>query len=45
MSLAIATVLNIVISGFVEEGRKRQANWIDGKWEDVVSMGILKEEW
>jgi len=31
--------------GFVEEGRKRQLNWIDGHWEDYISMGILLEEW
>ncbi|KAJ3744993.1 acyl-CoA N-acyltransferase [Lentinula detonsa] len=31
--------------GFVEEGRKRKVNWIDGQWEDMFYMGILKEEW
>ncbi|KAJ3788220.1 acyl-CoA N-acyltransferase [Lentinula aff. detonsa] len=31
--------------GFVEEGRKRKVNWIDGQWEDMIYMGILKEEW
>lgn len=34
-----------LFSGLVEEGRKRKANWIDGKWEDIVFMGILEEEW
>ncbi|EIN06923.1 acyl-CoA N-acyltransferase [Punctularia strigosozonata HHB-11173 SS5] len=31
--------------GFVEEGRKRKCNWQDGKWQDMVFMGILEEEW
>ncbi|OJA09327.1 hypothetical protein AZE42_05458 [Rhizopogon vesiculosus] len=31
--------------GFVMEGRKRQALWMDNRWEDVLSMGILREEW
>ncbi|KAJ3754414.1 acyl-CoA N-acyltransferase [Lentinula raphanica] len=31
--------------GFLEEGRKRKVNWIDGQWEDMIYMGILKEEW
>ncbi|KAI0789765.1 acyl-CoA N-acyltransferase [Abortiporus biennis] len=32
-------------SGFAEEGRLRKANWIDGKWANVVLMSILDEEW
>ncbi len=31
--------------GFVEEGRLRQHVWNDGKYEDLVHMGILREEW
>ncbi|KAG1749191.1 acyl-CoA N-acyltransferase [Suillus lakei] len=31
--------------GFKEEGRKRRANWVDGHWEDGLSMGVLDEEW
>ncbi|KAJ3879983.1 acyl-CoA N-acyltransferase [Lentinula edodes] len=31
--------------GFVEEGRQRKANWSGGKWQDVVLMAILDEEW
>jgi RimJ/RimL family protein N-acetyltransferase len=31
--------------GFVEEGRERKANYQDGKWWDIVSMGILEEDW
>ncbi|KAF7979651.1 hypothetical protein HWV62_41625 [Athelia sp. TMB] len=31
--------------GFVLEGTTRKSNWIDGKWEDVYSMGILDTEW
>ncbi|KAL4246631.1 Acyl-CoA N-acyltransferase [Abortiporus biennis] len=32
-------------SGFAKEGRLRKANWIDGKWANVVLMSILDEEW
>ncbi|EIW81384.1 acyl-CoA N-acyltransferase [Coniophora puteana RWD-64-598 SS2] len=31
--------------GFVVEGRKREALWMDNKWEDSVSMGVLRREW
>ncbi|THU84925.1 acyl-CoA N-acyltransferase [Dendrothele bispora CBS 962.96] len=31
--------------GFVEEGRKREGNWVNGRWTDVISMGMLEEEW
>ncbi|KAJ3747297.1 acyl-CoA N-acyltransferase [Lentinula detonsa] len=31
--------------GFVVETIQRKANWSGGKWQDVVSMGILDEEW
>ncbi|EGN98010.1 hypothetical protein SERLA73DRAFT_55712, partial [Serpula lacrymans var. lacrymans S7.3] len=31
--------------GFVEEGRKRRANWVEGHWEDTINMGVLSEEW
>ncbi len=31
--------------GFVEEGRLRQDHFIDGKYVDVVIMGILRVEW
>ena len=31
--------------GFVEEGRERQAIFRDGKFQDLVCMGILAEEW
>ncbi|KAG5642148.1 hypothetical protein DXG03_003552 [Asterophora parasitica] len=31
--------------GFVEEGRRRQANWLDGKWHDSILMGIVADEW
>jgi RimJ/RimL family protein N-acetyltransferase len=33
------------ISGFVMEGRKRQAVWMDSRWEDSLTMGILRDEW
>lgn len=31
--------------GFVEEGRPRQAVWIEGEYVDLVNMGILRSEW
>ncbi|KAF8158339.1 acyl-CoA N-acyltransferase [Crassisporium funariophilum] len=31
--------------GFVEEGRKRKANFFNGEWQDSIYMGILEEEW
>ncbi|KAH8928968.1 acyl-CoA N-acyltransferase, partial [Atractiella rhizophila] len=31
--------------GFVEEGRRREAVWSEGKWWDNVYMGILDREW
>lgn len=31
--------------GFKEEGRKRQAHYIDGRHNDILVMGFLKEEW
>ncbi|EIW81385.1 acyl-CoA N-acyltransferase [Coniophora puteana RWD-64-598 SS2] len=31
--------------GFVEEGRGREAIWLDNKWVDGVSMGVLRREW
>jgi len=31
--------------GFVEEGRQRRHQYVDGKYVDVVMMGLLREEW
>lgn len=31
--------------GFVEEGRERQAIFRDGRFQDLVLMGLLVEEW
>jgi RimJ/RimL family protein N-acetyltransferase len=32
-------------SGFVEEGRRRQAIFREGAYHDVVLMGALRDEW
>jgi hypothetical protein len=32
-------------SGFVQEGRKRSALFQDGKWVDLIDMGIVAEEY
>jgi RimJ/RimL family protein N-acetyltransferase len=32
-------------SGFVEEGRLRAHVWSQGRYEDLVYMGVLREEW
>jgi RimJ/RimL family protein N-acetyltransferase len=31
--------------GFVEDGRPRQALWIEGEYVDLVDMSILRDEW
>jgi len=31
--------------GFVEEGRQRQLAWVRGRYEDVLVMSVLREEW
>ncbi|KAE9404065.1 acyl-CoA N-acyltransferase [Gymnopus androsaceus JB14] len=31
--------------GFVEEGVQRKAGWSDGKWQDVIWMAMLDEDW
>jgi len=31
--------------GFTEEGRLRQHVWINGTYDDLVHMGILRSEW
>ena len=31
--------------GFVEEGRKRQARYHNGKYQDEIFMVILREDW
>jgi RimJ/RimL family protein N-acetyltransferase len=31
--------------GFVEEGRKRQARYHNGKYYDEIIMAILREDW
>jgi RimJ/RimL family protein N-acetyltransferase len=32
-------------SGFVVEGRAREAIWRDGRWWDEITMSILEPEW
>ncbi len=32
-------------AGFVVEGTKRQADFVQGAWEDVLLMAVLREEW
>jgi RimJ/RimL family protein N-acetyltransferase len=31
--------------GFIEEGRKRQFVWKNGKYHDAIMMGILAKDW
>ena len=33
------------VCGFVEEGRLRAQVWSNGKYDDVIYMGILQQEW
>jgi RimJ/RimL family protein N-acetyltransferase len=32
-------------SGFIEEGRQREIQWINGSCADYVNKGILRKEW
>jgi RimJ/RimL family protein N-acetyltransferase len=32
-------------AGFVEEGRLREHAWVDGRYVDLVQMGVLRSEW
>jgi RimJ/RimL family protein N-acetyltransferase len=32
-------------AGFVEEGRRRQVTFHDGRWHDEVLMAVLRSEW
>lgn len=27
------------------EGTRTEANYMDGKWEDMHEMGVLEDEW
>ena len=38
---AVATSRKV---GFVEEGRQRQLAWVQGTYEDVLVMAILRDE-
>jgi len=31
--------------GFVEEGRERQAEYVNGRYVDVLELGLLRDEW
>ena len=31
--------------GFVEEGRLREHEYVDGRYVDIVAMGVLRSEW
>ena len=31
--------------GLVEEGRQRAQVWCDGRYDDLVLMGLLRDEW
>ena len=31
--------------GFVEEGRLREHAWVEGSYEDIVLMAVLRSEW
>ena len=34
-----------IACGLVEEGRLRQHTWYQGGYDDLIHMGILREEW
>lgn len=31
--------------GFVHEGRQRRQVWVNGEYQDVILMGLLRDEW
>ncbi|KAJ3517519.1 hypothetical protein NLJ89_g461 [Agrocybe chaxingu] len=31
--------------GFMLEGNQRKAHWSDGRWKDIIQMGILVDDW
>ncbi len=31
--------------GFVEEGRRREHAWVEGAYEDIVLMAVLRADW
>ena len=38
-------IRSYVACGFTEEGRLRRHIWLDGAYDDLVYMGLLREEW
>ena len=34
-----------VACGFVEEGRLKRQIWLDGSYDDLVYMGLLRDDW
>lgn len=40
-----AALGSALAAGFVEEGRLRQSEWVAGRFEDGLVLGLLAEEW
>lgn len=40
-----AAVAAYLAVGFVEEGRLREHAWVEGRYDDVVLMAVLRSEW
>ena len=36
---------DLLYSGFMVEVKQRKCHWVDGGWQDVIIMGILREDW
>jgi RimJ/RimL family protein N-acetyltransferase len=41
----VAALRAYAAAGFVEEGRLREHAWVEGGYDDVVRMGVLRSEW
>jgi RimJ/RimL family protein N-acetyltransferase len=41
----VAAVRAYAAAGFVEEGRLREHAWVEGRYEDMVRMAVLRSEW
>ena len=35
----------LLYSGFMVEVNQRKSHWVDGGWQDVIIMGMLREDW
>jgi len=44
-SMLTRILCKLLFSGFMVEVKQRKSHWVDGGWQDVIIMGILREDW